>query len=146
MSLEDNETPGYLPAAAFARALQGESVTAQVQWEDRILEFHIDPLRGQAGTIVGTVGVGLDVTEHKRIENAQEFYSAQLRERNEELSRSNQELDDYVGKINRDVFQVDHIPGRYRKLVPRRVASYCTRAVALTWHKWPFGASPNRER
>lgn len=102
-SLEDTEAPAYLPAPAFARALQGESVTAEVQWEDRILEFHIDPLRGQAGAIVGAVGVGLDVTEHKRVETAQEFYAAQLRERNEALSRSNQELDEFAYVASHDL-------------------------------------------
>ncbi|HKB41007.1 MAG TPA: ATP-binding protein, partial [Gemmataceae bacterium] len=102
-SLRDPDAPTFLPASAFERALQGESVTAEIQWEDRILEFHIEPLRGEASAIVGAVGVGLDVTEHKRIEKAREFYAAQLRERNIELSRSNQELDEFAYIASHDL-------------------------------------------
>jgi PAS domain S-box-containing protein len=100
--LGSEESPPFLPEQAFARALQGESVTAELAWEERTLEFHIEPLRS-AGVVVGTVGVGLDVTERKRAETAQEFYAAQLRERNEQLSRSNQELDEFAYVASHDL-------------------------------------------
>ena len=93
----------FLPVPAFRRALHGDSATAEVQRDDRILDFLIEPLRDPAGAITGTVGVGLDVTERKRVEQAQEFYSAQLRERNELLLRSNQELDEFAYIASHDL-------------------------------------------
>src|SRR5262249_9098587 len=87
----------------FRRALAGESVTAEVQRDDRTLEFHIEPLRDPGGGIAGTAGVGLDVTERKRVEQAHEFYAAQLRERNEMLLRSNQELDEFAYIASHDL-------------------------------------------
>ncbi len=101
--LDDHGAPPFVPADAFARALQGESVTAEVEGGERTLEFHVDPLRGDGGAIVGAVGVGLDVTERNRVEKAQDFYAAQLRERNEALVRSNQELDEFAYVASHDL-------------------------------------------
>src|SRR5262249_46788465 len=97
------DTPALLPVGAFRRALEGGSVTEEVEWDGRTFEFHVEPLRGEGGAIVGTVGVGLDVSERKRVEQAQDFYAAQLRERNEELLRSNQELDEFAYVASHDL-------------------------------------------
>jgi signal transduction histidine kinase len=93
----------FLPVPAFQRALRGESVTAEVQRDDRTLEFFIEPLRDGANGITGTVGVGIDVTERKRDDQARAFYAAQLRERNEMLLRSNQELDEFAYIASHDL-------------------------------------------
>jgi PAS domain S-box-containing protein len=93
----------FLPVPAFQRALRGESATTEVQRDDRTLEFLIEPLRDGAGVILGAVGVGIDVTERKRDDQARAFYAAQLRERNEMLLRSNQELDEFAYIASHDL-------------------------------------------
>ena len=93
----------FLPVAAFRRALRGESATAEVQRDDRTLEFLIEPLRDGANGVSGTVGVGIDVTDRKRDDQARAFYAAQLRERNEMLLRSNQELDEFAYIASHDL-------------------------------------------
>ena len=62
-------------AASFAieahrRALRGESVTFEGNWEGHTFQMRIDPLRGADGSITGCVGVSLDVTERKLSEEA----------------------------------------------------------------------------
>jgi PAS domain S-box-containing protein len=56
--------------AAHLRALAGESVTMQSRWNGRAFQAHIEPLRGPEGTICGTVGIALDITERKQTEHA----------------------------------------------------------------------------
>ncbi|HVS66632.1 MAG TPA: EAL domain-containing protein [Thermoanaerobaculia bacterium] len=55
-------------AAAHRRALQGESVTFEHTVEDRVYQSHVEPLRDGEGTITGTIGVSLDITERKNFE------------------------------------------------------------------------------
>lgn len=52
------------------RALRGESVTDEDSYDGRFFESHIEPLRAGDGTIVGCIGVTLDVTERKAAEEA----------------------------------------------------------------------------
>jgi signal transduction histidine kinase len=51
------------PIASHRRALDGESVSAQMEWQGRQYDVHIEPLRSSEGTIVGTIGVALDVSD-----------------------------------------------------------------------------------
>ena len=50
------------------RALAGELVTYDIEILGRILHCDIEPLRDPEGNVVGTIGVGLDVTEHRLAE------------------------------------------------------------------------------
>jgi diguanylate cyclase (GGDEF)-like protein/PAS domain S-box-containing protein len=59
---------GPITLTAHARALQGEAVDYEVERGGRILEAHVEPLRGRRGAIVGTVGVALDITERRDAE------------------------------------------------------------------------------
>jgi PAS domain S-box-containing protein len=60
--------PDYLPIAAHRRALKGEASTFHIEWAGRSLEAHVEPLRGRDGGIAGVIGVSLDTTEHKKLE------------------------------------------------------------------------------
>lgn len=62
---QDESVPSI---AAHRRALQGEPVSFETDWQGRTFESHVEPLRGTDGAISGTIGVGLDVTERKRVE------------------------------------------------------------------------------
>jgi PAS domain S-box-containing protein len=61
--------PDFPPIAAHRRALQGEAVTFEVDWNGRLYESHVEPLRGAGSRIVGTVGMALDVSERRRLED-----------------------------------------------------------------------------
>lgn len=50
------------------RALNGESVTYDIEISGRILHCDIEPLWDPDGNVIGTIGVGLDVTEHRQAE------------------------------------------------------------------------------
>ena len=56
-----------LAAPSFA-ALRGESAAFELQWRSRSFEGHMEPLRGVGGTVIGTLGMALDVSERKQIE------------------------------------------------------------------------------
>jgi PAS domain S-box-containing protein len=103
LSALDDLVLEFLPSDAFRRALNGESMTVEVNWEDRTIEFHIEPLLDAAHQVAGTIGLGLDITERKRTENAQRYYAEQLREHNAELLRSNQELDEFAYIASHDL-------------------------------------------
>ena len=53
---------------AHWRALQGESVTFEHTFDDRVYQLHVEPLRDGDGAISGTIGVSLDITERKSFE------------------------------------------------------------------------------
>jgi CheY-like chemotaxis protein len=53
---------------AHARALEGESVIFDYETPGQLFHVHIEPVLAINKRIVGTIGVALDVTSHKRIE------------------------------------------------------------------------------
>ncbi len=58
--------PEFLPIAAHRRALAGESVTYEIEWNGRAFQSHVEPQHDAEGAIRGVVGVAFDVTEHKK--------------------------------------------------------------------------------
>lgn len=62
--------PSYAPLAASLRALTGESARYQMHWRNRSFETRIEPLRDGGGAIVGTVGLAIDVTERRDLDEA----------------------------------------------------------------------------
>jgi PAS domain S-box-containing protein len=59
--------PEGIVLAAHVRAHAGESIYVESRWLERDYQIHIEPLHDPAGTIAGTVGVALDVTERTQI-------------------------------------------------------------------------------
>ena len=55
---------------AHQRALEGEDVPYETEWGGRHWQSVVKPWRNEAGDIVGTIGVGLDVTARKQTEEA----------------------------------------------------------------------------
>jgi len=53
---------------AHLEALNGESVSFEQVWGGNIYQSHVEPLRNAEGEIVGCVGLALDVTEQRRVE------------------------------------------------------------------------------
>jgi PAS domain S-box-containing protein len=50
-----------------ARALRGESFSSLVSFRSRVLDAWYGPLKDDEGRVLGTVGIGMDVTEAQRI-------------------------------------------------------------------------------
>jgi len=66
------QSPGRQSAArqAHTGALRGKSCSFQLEVNGRELEAHLEPLRGPDGTVVGVIGVALDLTEKMVTERA----------------------------------------------------------------------------
>lgn len=60
--------PEFPPLAAHRRAILGESVAFEVEWNGRVFASHVEPLRNPDRTIKGVIGVALDITRQKRAE------------------------------------------------------------------------------
>src|SRR2546425_9802663 len=56
------------PIVSHRRALLGESVATQIEWQGRMYDVHMEPLRSKEGAILGTIGVAFDVSERMRTE------------------------------------------------------------------------------
>ncbi|HZN54498.1 MAG TPA: PAS domain S-box protein [Candidatus Polarisedimenticolaceae bacterium] len=61
----------FKPIAAHLRAVAGASVSYEMEWEGRAFETYVEPLLSEDRTIIGSVGLALDVTERKHAEEAQ---------------------------------------------------------------------------
>ena len=61
------ENPEFPSIAAHRKALAGESFTYQLEWQKRVLESHVQPLRSSEGELLGVIGVALDITERQHL-------------------------------------------------------------------------------
>jgi diguanylate cyclase (GGDEF)-like protein/PAS domain S-box-containing protein len=58
----------FVPIAAHRRALMGETVHFEVEWNGRAFAAHVEPLRDAGGAVAGTIGVALDISDQRRAE------------------------------------------------------------------------------
>jgi len=58
------------PIVSHRRALLGESVATQIEWQGRTYDVHMEPFRSKDGAIIGTIGVAFDVSERTRTEES----------------------------------------------------------------------------
>jgi len=63
LELVNEDDPDPRPLAAHERALQGETVSFDMRWGDRILQARVGPLLDGRGTSIGTICVGIDATD-----------------------------------------------------------------------------------
>jgi diguanylate cyclase (GGDEF)-like protein len=61
--------PGREALEAHQRALEGETVEYEADWLGRSFQARVEPLRDEAGNVVGAVGAAIDVTEVKRAQD-----------------------------------------------------------------------------
>jgi len=62
--------PEHAPLAEHRRALAGEVVRYEIEWNGRVFATVLEPFRDASGEIVGTLGMALDVTEQRAAERA----------------------------------------------------------------------------
>ncbi len=64
------EDPEALPVTGMLRALAGETVSFQQDWQGITYESLVEPLYNGDGRIIGTIGLSRDITERRRVEDA----------------------------------------------------------------------------
>jgi len=62
-----SEDPEFAPIAAHRRALAGEIVAYEHEWQKRALDCYVQPFRGSDGSLLGVIGVALDITDRKHL-------------------------------------------------------------------------------
>jgi PAS domain-containing protein len=63
LELINEAAPDPNPLAAHQRALEGETVSFEMRWGDRVFQARVGPLLDGRGACIGTVCVALDTTE-----------------------------------------------------------------------------------
>jgi PAS domain S-box-containing protein len=58
----------FLSPVAHRKALAGEAVSYEMEWLGRFFQCHIEPLRVADGTITGCIGISIDITERRGLE------------------------------------------------------------------------------
>lgn len=58
------------PIAAHRRALAGEPSAYELAWQGRVFQTHVQPFRDAQGLVTGCIGIALDITEHRQVEQA----------------------------------------------------------------------------
>ncbi len=102
----NTQDPEFLPIAMHRKSLQGEATTFEVIWDERVWETHTEPLRNDAGEIIGCLAIGLDVTKRKLAEEELKYSKEQLRAlaaslhqiREEESTNIAREIHDELGQ------------------------------------------------
>lgn len=62
------DDPEFPSLAAHRRALAGETVSYELQWNKRLFQSHVEPLRNERGEIVGVIGIAVDCTDRYQLE------------------------------------------------------------------------------
>lgn len=93
----DNE--GFYPIAQHRRALQGESVTYEFDWDELSFDVRVEPLRDSERRVTGTVGTALDVTERHKAERLLRRLAIRLQSvREDERTAIAHEIHDELGQ------------------------------------------------
>lgn len=81
---------------AHRRALAGEGVDYELKWVGRWYRCRVEPLASPGGGVTGVIGIALDITDNKRVEDelrdARDWLEFRVGERTDELKRANDAL------------------------------------------------------
>lgn len=70
----------FPPIAAHRQALAGTAVAYELEWESEVYQAHVEPFLDADGTIVGCIGIALNITPRKRMEREREQLIVNLQE------------------------------------------------------------------
>lgn len=62
------ESPEFQPIKAHLKAMEGNEITYETQWQDRFFQTEVIPQYDADGKIIGCIGVAVDTTQHHRVE------------------------------------------------------------------------------
>lgn len=103
----------FLPIASHRRALAGESVSFDYRWCGHAFHAHVEPLRNASAQIIGTLGVALDISDQRRMED--ELQVA----RNVQQSLFPERFPDIPGfEVAGAIFPTDETAGDYFDFIP----------------------------
>jgi len=71
--------PKSVPFTTHLRALQGDPGSYVAIFKERTLRAYVEPMRTPKGAITGCIGIALDITEQKRLEEQREQLIEELR-------------------------------------------------------------------
>ncbi len=103
-----------LPIRMHLRALQGDSVSYEMEWAGMVFDTHLDPLRAANGEVIGVIGVSMDITERRRTE--EELRESE--ERNRQLVENASDIiyaHDLEGRFTAVSPAAEHITGYSRE-------------------------------
>jgi len=89
MNLRVFEHGGEQLAADVRRALQGEEVRGEREWNGVALDMVHTPVRGPSGAVTGLISVGVDASERTRATRERERFVSELEAKNAELEQFN---------------------------------------------------------
>jgi PAS domain S-box-containing protein len=61
------DDPEFTAIAAHRKALAGETVSYELEWQKIIFETHVQPFHSSEGELLGVIGVALDITDRKHL-------------------------------------------------------------------------------
>lgn len=96
-------------------ALQGRSASFETEWDGRWFYAHIAPMRDDKGTIVGTAGVGMDISDMHQLQARLDAERRALDEAQELAELGSWELDVSSGtmRLSREMIRIlglDRVP------------------------------------
>jgi PAS domain S-box-containing protein len=70
MRFKDSSTaaPKFLPVVAHRRALEGDSVSYEINWKGHTFGCQVEPLHDANKKLIGAIGIAFDITTRKRAE------------------------------------------------------------------------------
>ncbi len=83
----------FLPIAAHYHALRGKSAKYELEWGPNVFDCYVEPLYDVEGTIIGALGIAIDITVRKQMEGHLRNYTVELENTVEERTRPIQELE-----------------------------------------------------
>ncbi|MGH7214066.1 MAG: HWE histidine kinase domain-containing protein, partial [Tepidisphaeraceae bacterium] len=90
------DDPDFLAIRCTREALAGQSIAFEQEVGGRVFQSHVEPLRDAGRRVVGTIGVALDITYRKHVEEdlqrAHDTLEFRVRERTMELRATNESL------------------------------------------------------
>lgn len=65
----NTQDDNYLPVASHIKVLNGSSVSFEFEWGGNIYHCNLQPLKNEAGRVESVIGVAVDITERKIMED-----------------------------------------------------------------------------